>query len=49
MAIIRQDSDEVRYLCERDWRFSRLVAHMGDLEYRRAGSAFEALAHSIVE
>ncbi|MGI6033123.1 MAG: DNA-3-methyladenine glycosylase family protein [Coriobacteriales bacterium] len=49
MPIIRQDSDEVRYLCERDWRLSHLISRLGDLEYRRAGSAFEALSHSIVE
>ncbi|MEE8722527.1 MAG: hypothetical protein SOI38_06030 [Eggerthellaceae bacterium] len=48
MTVIRQDSDEVRYLCERDWRLSRLVGHLGDLECWCADSAFEALAHSIV-
>ena len=49
MSVIRMNSREVIYLSERDWRLKHLMQAVGDLEYRRADSAFHSLAHSIIE
>ncbi len=49
MASISLDSPQVRYLSERDWRLGKLMSRIGDLEYSRPDSAFQSLAHSIIE
>lgn len=49
MAIISISSAEVQYLRERDWRLSRLISHIGTFELSKAESAFQCVAHSIIE
>lgn len=49
MPVISQSSTEVRHLAERDWRLAQLMNRIGDLEYRKADTAFQNLAHSIIE
>ncbi len=49
MPTIELDDEAVLYLSERDWRLAHLIAHVGPLTYRTAGTCFEALAHSIIE
>lgn len=49
MKTISLESEEVRYLAERDWRLRHLMQRIGDLKYTRPESAFHNLAHSIIE
>lgn len=49
MPVIAVNSPEVRYLSERDWRLAHLIAHVGDYRYTVAESAFQNIAHSIIE
>lgn len=43
------DSLEVKYLAERDFRLRHLMQYIGDLEYDPPKTAFQSLAHSIIE
>lgn len=49
MPTVALDSHEVEYLAERDFRLRHLMRHVGDLDYTRPDSAFQSLAHSIIE
>lgn len=49
MPTITTNSPAVKYLAERDYRLRCLIDRVGDLEYMRPESAFQSLAHSIIE
>lgn len=49
MPILQKDTPEVAYLRDRDWRLRQLIDAVGDLEYEVAGTAFEHVAHSVIE
>ena len=48
-STIGAESEPVAYLCERDWRLRKLVAHIGPIECYVSESGFANLAHSIIE
>lgn len=49
MPVLTAETPEVAYLAQRDWRLRHLFAAIGPLEYGVAGSAFEHVAHSVIE
>lgn len=49
MPTVSIHSTEVRFLSERDWRLAHLISRIGNLEYRKADSAFLNITHSIIE
>ena len=49
MPILTSDTPEVAYLRDRDWRLRQLINAVGDLEYEVTGTAFEHVAHSVIE
>lgn len=49
MPLITLNSEEVLYLSKRDWRLRHLMERIGDLEYSPSDTAFQSLAHSIIE
>ena len=49
MITYRGDSVAINYLSRRDWRLSRLIEYLGELEERPRPSAFESVCHSIIE
>ena len=49
MPTLTTNTPEVAYLMERDWRLRHLIEAVGDLSYEVSGSAFEHVAHSVIE
>lgn len=49
MPTLTTNTPEVAYLMERDWRLGHLIEAVGDLSYEVSGSAFEHVAHSVIE
>lgn len=49
MLTLTTNTPEVAYLMERDWRLRHLIEAVGDLSYEVSGSAFEHVAHSVIE
>lgn len=49
MPTLTTNTPEVAYLMERDWRLRHLIEAVGNLSYEVSGSAFEHVAHSVIE
>ena len=49
MPTLTTNTPGVAYLMERDWRLRHLIEAVGDLSYEVSGSAFEHVAHSVIE
>ena len=49
MPTLATNTPEVAYLMERDWRLRRLIEAVGNLSYEVSGSAYEHVAHSVIE
>ena len=49
MPTLTTDTPEVAYLMERDWRLRHLIEAVGDLSHEVGGSAYEHVAHSVIE
>lgn len=49
MPMLTTNTPEVAYLMERDWRLRHLIEAVGDLSYEVSGSAYEHVAHSVIE
>ncbi|MDD7365616.1 MAG: DNA-3-methyladenine glycosylase 2 family protein [Olsenella sp.] len=49
MPTLTTNTPEVAYLIERDWRLRHLIEAVGDLSDEVSGSAFEHVAHSVIE
>lgn len=49
MPTLTTNTPEVAYLMERDWRLRHLIEAVGDLSYEVSGSAYEHVAHSVIE
>lgn len=49
MPMLTTNTPEVAYLMERDWRLRHLIEAVGDLSYEVSGSAYERVAHSVIE
>lgn len=49
MPYLTTSSPEVAYLMERDWRLRQLVLAVGDFGYEATGSAYEHVAHCVIE
>lgn len=49
MPTLTTNTPQVAYLMERDWRLRHLIEAVGDLSYEVSGSAFEHVAHSVIE
>lgn len=49
MPTLTTNTPEVAYLMERDWRLRHLIESVGDLSYEVSGSAYEHVAHSVIE
>lgn len=49
MPALTTQTPEVAYLMERDWRLRHLIEAVGNLSYEASGSAFEHVAHSVIE
>ena len=49
MPTLDSNSPQVAHLMQRDWRLSRLIQAVGPLTYGVEGSAYEHLAHSVIE
>jgi DNA-3-methyladenine glycosylase II len=47
--MLTTNTPEVAYLMERDWRLRHLIEAVGDLSYEVSGSAYERVAHSVIE
>ena len=49
MPTLTTNTPAVAYLMERDWRLRHLIEAVGDLSYKVSGSAYEHVAHSVIE
>ena len=49
MPTLTTNTPAVAYLMERDWRLRHLIEAVGDLSYEVSGSAYEHVAHSVIE
>jgi DNA-3-methyladenine glycosylase II len=49
MPTLTTNTPEVAYLMERGWRLRHLIEAVGDLSYEVSGSAYEHVAHSVIE
>lgn len=49
MPTLTTKTPEVAYLMERDWRLRHLIEAVDDLSYEVSGSAYEHVAHSVIE
>lgn len=49
MPTLTTNTPEVAYLMERDWRLRHFIEAVGDLSYEVSDSAFEHVAHFVIE